>query len=296
MNLFSDLLGIVERIPAAFWGVVIGAFFSLGGVALTNRANDRRLRAQLANDRDLRDRDRELSLRKDIYLSAVEAVFAGVSAVGRFGNLDTGFDNLLDEYAGKSSSIGKALMIAREDTARAIATLTGEITASCASLSIKRIPLIAQKDRLAPLAEILAGLDRERDRLVDLMRQCNLEDEAGWRRSDVIAKDLRFHDERSAGMRQRHFNLTISVNLGRIEFAKECLREVWRLNRLELPVLVAVRRELELPTDEVGYRKAIEDTIAMQEAQMSKAFLDVERLLAGLLLDASGEAPRTARP
>jgi len=70
MNIHSQLLALIERIPATFWGVVIGSFFSLGGIVIANRANDRRLREQLKHDREMRNRDRELSLRKDVYLSA----------------------------------------------------------------------------------------------------------------------------------------------------------------------------------------------------------------------------------
>ena len=83
-----ELWALIEKIPASFWGVVVGAFFSLGGVALTNRATDRRQRKQLAHDREVKDRDRELSLRKDVYLAAAEAISAGFMSVSRFPNLD----------------------------------------------------------------------------------------------------------------------------------------------------------------------------------------------------------------
>ena len=54
---------------------------------MTNRASDRRLRAQLDHDRELKARERELSLRNDVYLAAAEAVSAGFYAVARFADL-----------------------------------------------------------------------------------------------------------------------------------------------------------------------------------------------------------------
>jgi hypothetical protein len=49
---------------------------ALGGVFLANLFHNSRLRTQLAHDRDLKDREREMSLRTDIYLAAAEAVSA----------------------------------------------------------------------------------------------------------------------------------------------------------------------------------------------------------------------------
>ena len=105
---------VIESIPATFWGVIIGAFFSLSGVALTNRANDRRLHAQLAHDRQIKDRERELTLRKDVYLAAAEAISAGLMTVGRFADLEIPHDKLTEIYLEKSPAIAKVHVIARE--------------------------------------------------------------------------------------------------------------------------------------------------------------------------------------
>ena len=46
-------------------------------------------------------------------------------AVGRFANLEIAFDKLTEKYVGKSPSIAKVHVIAREDTAKAVATFDG---------------------------------------------------------------------------------------------------------------------------------------------------------------------------
>ena len=49
-----------------FWGIIITAVVtlsaSLGSIILTNHYNNRRLQAQLAHDRDLKNRDREIEV------------------------------------------------------------------------------------------------------------------------------------------------------------------------------------------------------------------------------------------
>ena len=76
----SKLLVLVREIPATFWGVVFGSFFTLVGIKLTNRANNQRLQAQLSHERELQKKERELSLRREVYLTAVEAMSAGIVA------------------------------------------------------------------------------------------------------------------------------------------------------------------------------------------------------------------------
>ena len=66
-HFFSHLLG---DIPATFWGVVVGSLFTLTGIYFTNRASDRRLRVQLQNDRELKNREREMTFRKDTYAAS----------------------------------------------------------------------------------------------------------------------------------------------------------------------------------------------------------------------------------
>lgn len=122
-NILNQLLALTEKIPAAFWGVVIGSFFSLGGIMIANRANDRRLREQLRHDREMRNRDRELSLRKDVYLSVAEAVLAGIAVIGRIADLEIPNNKVMEAYADKSPAIAKAHVIANERTVEALTTV-----------------------------------------------------------------------------------------------------------------------------------------------------------------------------
>ena len=57
---------------------------TLSGVFVANLSQNKRLRAQLAHEREMKNREREMSLRKDVYLAGAEAVYAGLLAVNRF--------------------------------------------------------------------------------------------------------------------------------------------------------------------------------------------------------------------
>lgn len=80
----KDIAELFSKIPASFWGVVVGSLFTLIAVTLTNRANDRWLDKQLQNDRELKNREREMTFRKDTYAAAAEAIAASISALRNY--------------------------------------------------------------------------------------------------------------------------------------------------------------------------------------------------------------------
>ena len=82
MNSPIDLL---DKVPAAFWGVVFGSFFSILAVWLTSRDSTARLLKQFEHERLVKNHNRELGMKKEIYLDAAEAISAAIST-GPFWN------------------------------------------------------------------------------------------------------------------------------------------------------------------------------------------------------------------
>ncbi len=280
MNVVTALWALIEKIPATFWGVVAGAFFTLIGVALTNRANDRRLREQLAHDRQIKDRDRELSLRKDVYLAAAEAVSAGFMSVGRFANLDISNEEITAGYIEKSPSIAKVHVIAREDTAKAVATFTGELGAVYLRLFAKRIPLVAQKQQLALLKAQMDSFGKERDRMLDLMKQHNLEGSGDQRRWNIIDGNFKFEQQRVEETVKQYNQLAAVLYAAQLKYMEECIGEMAKLTLLLVPIVVTTRRELDLPIDETAYRQILEEGLRKQEVSLREFLDSVQRSVA----------------
>ena len=272
MTAHTDILALLEKIPATFWGVVVGSFLSLGGVVVSNRANDRRLREQLAHDRELKNRERELTLRKDIYLAATEAIATGINSLGSFANLDIPNDKLPAAYIEKSTSIAKVHVIAQKDTVKAVVKFTGELGAAYLRLFARRFPLLAEKQRIAMFKEQMDAFGHERDRMLELMKQYNLSGENDQRKWDTIQKNFNFEQQRIAEVIKEHDDLVTLLSAKQIEFATDCIAETTRLRRLVAPILVAVRTELEMPLDEASYVEALEESI-MQEQTVIAQFI-----------------------
>ena len=138
MSWLNKFVEIVAMVPGTFWGVIVGSFFTLGAVMLSNRASDRRLRAQFEYERELRNRDRELALRKDIYLAATEAISAGLESVGKMADLEIPTNEITERYLRRAPAIAKIHVIGNEDTLKAVSNISSELAKTLLQLSVPK--------------------------------------------------------------------------------------------------------------------------------------------------------------
>ena len=277
-------------IPGTFWGVIIGAFFTLGGIILTNRAHDRRMHAQLVHDRDLKNHEREMSLRRDIYLAAAEAAAAGLIAVGRFANLDVPHEKLTEQYLDKSPSITKVNIVAKEETVRAIANFSGELNAIFLRLFARRFPLVMQKQQIGFLRAQVDTSLKENSRTLELIKQFNIDgtiDPCKW---DMLQKNFEF--ERDRGEQARHQADTLDVSLlpKQLQLMEEVSDEAMKLGRLLTPALFSIRKELELPLDETEFRRISEEATD-KHAESLKEFIQHLRSAIAAQSPPTGDLP-----
>src|ERR1035437_8029246 len=82
-----SVLTLLREIPAAVWGTIVGAFLSLAGVMLSHRHARKLQAAQLKHDSEERSRERQMSWRREVYLSAAESVSRLSGLIGRIPDL-----------------------------------------------------------------------------------------------------------------------------------------------------------------------------------------------------------------
>lgn len=263
-NWMARAFEIIEMIPATFFGVVFGSFISLAGVILSNLATDRRLREQLQHDREQVDRQRELELKKDVFLAASESISAGINSIAKFANLDIG--DVTRDYADKSSAVAKVYVIARDETLSALGELTDAIEAAQLRLTAKRLPLIRQKTQIQALQDLINESAKERARFLELMKQHNLDGAADSRRWDAIQRNYEYEQKRIDDAIHEQNSLASALHSENVKYLKECIDETAILRRLVIPTLIAVRRELELPLDQDRYSNSVEASIRNQDA------------------------------
>ena len=176
--------------------VIIGALVSLSVVYFTNRGHNRRFREQLVHERDLKNREREMSLRRDVYLDAAEAVSAGLYAVGQFANLAIPHDKVTEGYLDKAPSIVKIYVIAKEETVRAVSNFSNELSATFMRLFAKRFLLFQEKQQIDFLGSQIETTLREQSRILELQKQYNIDGVRDPRKWELLQRNFEFEQRR----------------------------------------------------------------------------------------------------
>lgn len=262
--MLTYLIHFLESIPATFWGVTFGSLFSLGGVALTNRASDRRLRAQFEHERIQKTKEREMTLRKEVFLAAAEAVAAGMNAIGRFANLDLTNDQISGDYIEKSPAIAKVHVIAKAETIQAMVNFTGELSALFLKLFAKRFELMEKRSSIALIDNQVAEFGKERDRVLELIKQHNIEGIVDDRRWNVLQANFDFEQKRINEALDRRAEIAGTLQPKHLEFIRECVNHSATLGKLIIPILSAVRAELEIQFDDHTYHELFNNSTARQ--------------------------------
>jgi hypothetical protein len=267
----------IEKIPATFWGVVIGSGFTILGIHLTNRANDRRLERQLAHDRDLKNRERELNLRKDVYLAASEAIATGFATLARYVDLSIPNERLTERFIEKAPAMAKVHVIASEATAKALSELQTELSAAMLRLSAKRIPIAAEQERARSIKEQMDRFSGERDEMLRLMKQHNLEGIANEQRWAAIRRFYELAQSQTVQLADANAKAQSALAEMRLELAATCGAELPRVGKLLVPLIVAVRKELDLPIDPEAYASILGDAQDKQRSALEAFLNDLRR-------------------
>lgn len=270
--MLSEMARLIEVIPASFWGVVVGSFFSIAGVAITNRAGDKRLRAQFEHERESKTKDREMALRKEVFLSAAEAVAAGMNTIDRFANFDIPNDEVTKPYVEKAPAISKVHVIARTETVLPLAQFTSRLGSLYIALFARRHELMNERSSVVLIDNQVAQFGKERDRILEMIKQHNIEGLVDDRRWKVLQDNFEFEQNRINEALARRDRLAMAFQPKHLEFMRECHSCTTQLGEILIPLLTAVREELELPLDETAYRQVMEESYAMQQ-QAIDAFI-----------------------
>ncbi|MCE5293731.1 MAG: hypothetical protein LLF94_03855, partial [Chlamydiales bacterium] len=254
---FIIVINLIEKIPSTFWGVVVGALLSLGGIIITNRANDKRLHKQFLHERELKNRDRELSLKQDVYLKASDGISASLIALANIINTDLSDQIVGEMFSGQSHVVEKVYVLADMKTIKSLSSFTSELQSSFLKLSAQRIPVMLMKKEISDLQSIMDICIEERGRIMKLMEQYNLDGLMNELRWDSLNRLFIQEGQRFDQTLENHKRLLHECGKKLIELMQNCLSEMRRLGNFLIPVLADVRSELNMEFCMEDYMKIV---------------------------------------
>ncbi|MFO7539348.1 MAG: hypothetical protein R6X32_15010 [Chloroflexota bacterium] len=254
----ESIITLIEQIPPTFWGIIVGALFTTIGVVLTNAANIKRLRLQQAYERERAEKQWDTNLRRDTYLSAIEAISAGMVVVGRFADFGVPHQELMRSYTDKSPSIAKVTLVGKEETIEAVANFSQLLTGAFLRLSAKREQMNGVMARSAALEGQIETAREEEARVLALIHEHELSGHANEALAKRLAQKLAGVREKIESLQAEETAVDTDWMSAQMELVQKSIEETAELDRMLIPVISRIRQELGLPFDEAFYTQVIE--------------------------------------
>lgn len=256
-----NIIDWLARVPTTFWAVVAGSFFSLGGVWLSNRNSRKNLQTQLDHDRQVRTVDREMAIRRDIYLAAAEALSAGFIAVERFGDIKLEPDEIVAPFIEKAPAIAKINIVGSIETLKGISAVTSALNAAYMHLHGERIPAQAIKSRYGVVSRQLETLLLNQTRSVEMMKEENFKGRPDGVRWNAIQANFAFESAEIKTQLAEQIELERAMGAEQLRLTELAMEQMKTLNTVLAPLVCSVRVELGLPIDEPILRAMFLDAV-----------------------------------
>jgi hypothetical protein len=260
----------------AYIASAVALFAAIGSLFASWRSNKnsrRQLMLQLQHTSEQRDRDRAMSLRRDVYVPAVEAIVRSQGALGRTINPDSDLGEVAAQLTADQAAMAKIHLVGSQKTVTALMNYINTLMPAYMELAAMRIPITGHRRAINVEQSIIDRSQATQHQNLELMRQFNLAgktDQAEWERlkSQFEAEQatIQQHENRKAALWGDH-NKAMQQALARMtELAA-------KVASLIPPAVIAAREELELPIDAEAYRKIFEEQQKLVQPAMQK-FVD----------------------
>jgi hypothetical protein len=291
IRLLAGLAGFLASIPAAFYGVVFGSFFSLGGVMATNRASEKRLRTQFENDREVRREDREFVLRRDIYLASAEGLYASFAALGQLTNLNTPIEDATKVISEKLSVIAKMYVIGGQEVIETVAKVATALLATLQRLMLGRIRLGIMKAHVDQLTTLMDKWHNDRNQTIELMKTYNLNLQVDQQRWAVISGRSEFEERQFNEALNTRTTVQAALLDAQSTYASDCIDRIHELRPLMVRALIAMRTELNLPLDPSIIERIVQESQETQRADLDAFLNEAREMVAALRTSTAAATP-----
>jgi hypothetical protein len=154
------------------------------------------------------------------------------------------------------------------ETVNAFLALTGELNSQLMKLWAIRHQLMAERRHLLNIDAQGSQFQKEADRFLEMIKQYNINGVSDAARWSVLEKNFEFEHKRSVDSLQKRKEVAHQLGVKHLAFIKQCSMATMSITPLVIPVLMEVRKELQLPMEVERYRASVERNLARQRETM----------------------------
>ena len=179
----------------------------------------------------------------------------------------------------KVASNNKTYIVGNELTIREFVNSSKELAGSIIKLTSKRVSLNIKRIESNNLSQQIDRSSNERDRLLEAMKQYNFEGSTDTNLREDLNRSFSIEQKRAEECLNEKQKIDEELFKGQMEFVKESISEVSKLYKIFTPCIIAIRKELQLSTDEKLYERIMEAASAMQVENLEELLDEVSSLV-----------------
>jgi hypothetical protein len=255
------IFGILRKVPDVFWAALIAAALALWGVKVANRDNARHFMRQLRHDKDEKAAQRLADLRRDVYLHAIDQFVHASSYLSSLPTADLNKADAAQPLQGFFAAAAKLQMVSEAKTSALVSDLIGTFSALHFKLIGAAQPIQQVLSEIDFYTTLCEGALAEQKRALTAIDQFAPSgdapgDEARRRALDLAldtqTKFLRDHSETRQALHVERHAL-------HGEFVKSLMLGLQAINTKMQPIMVAIRRELNIDNQIDVYADAVSE-------------------------------------
>ena len=274
--MLSEIIDIVKLVPDVIWSAMVASAITLFGVMLSDKNNTTRLKLQLNHDASEKSKEKISNLRREVYLKAVEDIEITNVHIGSLASRDLTNSNLTPELQAITASIAKLRLVAEPETSK----LAGELSSEFGVLFFKLLPRLTAVHNARADIEINNLLHEsssaEASRAIQQMNKFHEEGRQDENIFQALQSSYEFNSSQAQQYADERALAYDALLVGMREFDKFLLPEMKELSKLQLKVMMAIRKDLGIACDAADLQRQLERHWAVMEAGFGDAMKDLK--------------------
>lgn len=253
---------------------LLAAILSLVATGRTNRNARLQQERALAHDARQRDRERTMTLRRDVYIPIAQAISHAQSSLGQLLDPEADHKQTVVAFAADLATMGKIHAVGSEQSIAAMMRYLKVLAGTYIQLLTARIDLLTRKEAIAKETALIAQADTAMQRFKELAAQLHLAGNAeaqAERLGQLMESEQKSHKEHLE-RRGQLLREQVTTQLALLERLAAALD---RTGEAIPDVVLAARADLDLPLDSAEYR----GLFAEQQQGALQAIRDVQEQL-----------------
>ena len=232
---------------------------TLCGVWIANRNNFNVVRIQMEHDAKEKAIERTQGLRRLVYLEAVEQLTIANNHLASFSQKDPTKENLTDGFQGFMKAAAKLQLVAEPTTALLVNELVGLYGELIIRLMARIMPLYEIRSEIEIFDDLYTQNQVQFTRVLGKMTDFNESAQINDRVFNALSRSAERYNEEASKYAAKTQQARADFNKLNIELSKQLFLEMKDVGEKQMPVLIAIRKDLGLSAELDAFCKQLQE-------------------------------------